>query len=166
MHSIYFTKEPYAICDKGNRKHHSYRLKQFWAGKRLFFILVIHLLFGMKSRCESFQFLLLLFVLSNIEMMWQYILSNWEWQCSHLPQDDHLCLISLAETLFTLKGTEDHTESDRRLRESFVEFQPSSPSFLMLTLWVCQCRLNQQSPRAKPKSQGSSDSMDFFIICG
>lgn len=58
---------------------------------------------------------------------------------------------------------EDHAESDRRWENN--SWNSNLPSFILDVDFECQCCLNPAGQRAKSKSQGSSDIMDFFIIC-
>lgn len=57
---------------------------------------------------------------------------------------------------------EDHTESDRRRQNN--SWNSNFPSFILDVDLECQRSLDPAGQRAKSKSQGSSNIMDFFII--
>lgn len=132
----------------------------------LVLFLVIHLLFGMKSRSESFQFLLLLFVLSQYsEMIWQVYPKQLRMAMFYIFHKDK-------SSVFNLTGRDPfHTQRiQERTTQRVIDWENNSwnsnlPSFILDVDFECQCRLNPAGQRAKPKSQGSSDIMSFFIIC-
>lgn len=96
-------------------------------------------------------------------MIRQYILTNWEWQFSHLLHEQAICISARWQRAFSpSKDTEDHTESDGCWENN--SWNSNFPSFILDVDFEGQCSLDPAGQGAKSKGQGSSNIMDFFVI--
>lgn len=96
------------ISDKENASHLAYRWEQSWKDRACFIWCSLLPLWNKKCIFEFLSLCSSIFLLYFKILRWSdytYILINWEYPFSHLPQRQIICaLISLANNLFTFKG--------------------------------------------------------------